>query len=426
MPRARAPILAAAALVWTLPSPGAADTITLVNGRVIEADRAWWEGSQLRYEKDGGLYGLPRSLVKHVDQTAAPEPASDPDILSGRERLASHEPVEAARLFKLALRRDPQSVPALQGLVEAELALGEVQSARETAERAVRVDDRNARSRALLGDVYAILGDRARAEEQYRRSLLLRPDPEVRRKLGEVAATAMPSSPSREGPLFRVKYEGGANETLGMAVVRALTETHLEYGRRLGFSPEEPVTVVLQATASFSGTGGPGWANGLNDGTIRVPALGVEQLTPELLRVLRHELAHSFVASRTANNCPTWLHEGIAQWLEGGDPNRGDGGLARLARAGEVPNLLTLESPFRGLSEEEAGRAYALSLSAVAHILRKRGESGIVRLISALSDRLPSEEALPVALALSYPEFQKSWEEHLKTADRAAANAPPP
>jgi hypothetical protein len=238
-----------------------------------------------------------------------------------------------------------------------------------------------------------------------------------------VAATAAASAPP-PAPLFRVKYEGGANEALGMAVVRALTETHAEYGRRLGFSPDEPVTVVLQATASFSGAGGPGWANGLNDGTIRVPALGVEELTPELLRVLRHELAHSFVASRTGNNCPTWLHEGIAQWLEGGDPDREDAGLAPLARAGRVPNLLTLESPFRGLSAEEAGRAYALSLSAVAHIIRKRGESGIVRVISALSDRLPSEEALPVALALSYPEFQKNWEEHLRTADRAAASAP--
>ena len=44
----------------------AADTIVLTNGRVIEADRAWYEGTQLRYEKDGGVYGLPRSLVKEL------------------------------------------------------------------------------------------------------------------------------------------------------------------------------------------------------------------------------------------------------------------------------------------------------------------------------------------------------------------------
>ena len=60
--------------------------------------------------------------------------------------------------------------------------------------------------------------------------------------------------------------------------------------------------------------------------------------------------------------------------------------------------------------------AYSESLSAVAHVLRKRGEAGVVRLLAALSDRLPSEEAMPVALALSYPEFQKSWEEYLNGA----------
>ncbi len=51
------------------------------------------------------------------------------------------------------------------------------------------------------------------------------------------------------------------------------------------------------------------------------------------------------------------------------------------------------------------------------HILRKSGEAGLVRLLFALGDRLPSEEALPVALGLSYPEFQKSWELALRGAD---------
>jgi hypothetical protein len=37
-----------------------------------------------------------------------------------------------------------------------------------------------------------------------------------------------------------------------------------------------------------------------------------------------------------------------------------------------------------------------------------------VRLLAALGDGFPSEEALPVALALSYPEFQKSLEEALR------------
>jgi hypothetical protein len=49
----------------------------------------------------------------------------------------------------------------------------------------------------------------------------------------------------------------------------------------------------------------------------------------------------------------------------------------------------------------------------------------VVRLISALGDKLPSEEALPVALALSYPEFQASWTEALRVADAHPAPAAP-
>ena len=90
------------------------------------------------------------------------------------------------------------------------------------------------------------------------------------------------------------------------------------------------------------------------------------------------------------------------------------------ARRGRLLPLLSLEAPFNALSEADATLAYAESLSAVAHVLRKRGEAGVVRLINALGDRLPSEEALPVSLALSYPEFQKSWEDHL--LGRARAN----
>jgi hypothetical protein len=100
--------------------------------------------------------------------------------------------------------------------------------------------------------------------------------------------------------------------------------------------------------------------------------------------------------------------------------------LAKLAREGRLIPLLSLEGPFQNLSEADATLAYAESLSAVAYILRRRNEAGVVRLLLALGDRLPSEEALPVALALSYPEFQKSWEEHLTGTVRPAATTPTP
>jgi tetratricopeptide (TPR) repeat protein len=421
-------------------APASTDTIVLTNGRVIDADRAWVEGSQVRYEKDGGTYGVPKSLVRELDQRAAPPKATDPDVKAAREILAI-DAAEAARLARRAVDRDPGSLAGLQTLAEALLALGDARGAKDQAIRALRVDDRNPRTRVLLGDALLSLGDDYGALEAYRLGLRLRPDPALERKVKELQGRLLPVSPAPLSPApaaprapaagalpppgtFRLRYEGGANEALGAEALRILGAAHTEFEKRLGFSPDVPIDVVLHGAKAVQDPRAPTWAAGWSaEGAIQLPVLGLEKPDAAFARILRHELAHSFVTWRTGNNCPTWLQEGIAQWLEGGDPGRNDPGLAALARADQVPALVSLEGPFHAMPEAQAQVAYASSLSAVAHVMRKRGEGGVVRLVSALGDKLPSEEALPVALALSYPEFQASWTAALKMADKPAEAA---
>ncbi len=405
---ARARLLCAALLVAAGAARG--DSLVLTNGRVIEADRVWVQGHQVLYERNGATFGVPRSLVARLDQRAPQAAAADPDVQRARAALLAGDAVGATRLLQTALARDPSSLGAAQSLAEAYLALGDAAAAADAARKALVLDERNPRSRALLGDALQALGDRAGAEAEYRRSLQLHPDPEVERKLGEVGeAPARPSG----GAQFRLRFDGSVNQPLGAAVLEALANAHAEFTRRLGASPSEPITAVLLTEEAFQAQRPPLWAAGVNDGTIRVPVRGLERVTPELVSVLRHELAHSFVTARTGGNCPTWLHEGLAQWLEGGDPARGEGAMRALARSRALVPLITLEGPFQALSDARATQAYAQSLSVVAFLLRTRGEAGLSRLLAALGDGLPSEEAIPVALALSYPELQKEWEQFL-------------
>lgn len=394
-----------------------ADAIVLTSGRVIEADHAWFEGGELRYRRAGVLYALPRTLVSRVD--AAPETALvDPDVLQSRDRLAQGDAAEALRFARLALFRTPSSVPALQALGGAQLALGDAVRARETAEAALVLDPQSAASRELLGDALAELGEFVLARESYRSAL--GEGDRVRRKLEALGTEPAAISSAR----FRIRYDGAADEPLGLGVLRVLDRAWEEYEKRLGFTPGFPVVVVLQTARSFRDTTrAPEWAAAWNDGEIRVPVMGLEEPTPGLVRVLRHELVHSFVAARTGTNCPTWLHEGLAQWFEGADPDRDDATLAPLARSGSLPQIQSLERPFVGLTEAGAAVAYAQSLSVVAHLFRRGGEEGIRRLIEALAAGIPPAEALQATLSLSYADLQRDWEGHLKAPARSVRGA---
>jgi tetratricopeptide (TPR) repeat protein len=388
-----------------------ADTVTLTNGRVIEADRAWFEGNQLLYEKAGARYGLPRSLVRSLQQKAAPGAAPAVELPDAAAALQAGRPADAVRLAQEVLAREPRSVAALLVLAEAQLRQGQSRPAREAAERVLRLDDRDARAHALLGEALAAQGNPEGAIEAFRASLRLRPDEEVQRRIEDLS----PAPVTASGPRFRLRFDGSINEPLGLAVLEALGSAFDDYRARLGVAPEHSITVTLETEAEFQDARTPTWAQGLNDGSIRVAVRGLAQLTPRLRSVLRHELAHSFLAARTRGNCPTWLHEGVAQWLEGGDPEREDASLAAQARAGRLRALASLEGPFQGQGSAEATLAYAESLSAVTHILRLRGQAGIVRLLSALADGMPAEEALPAAIGLSYPELERSWQEALRS-----------
>ena len=86
----------------------------------------------------------------------------------------------------------------------------------------------------------------------------------------------------------------------------------------LNFTPPDSIGVIFtRSRRSADITRAPGWVGALNDGRLRVPVQGLSGVTPELSRVLKHELTHSFVQQKTHGRAPTWMQEGLAQWMEG-------------------------------------------------------------------------------------------------------------
>jgi len=101
-------------------------------------------------------------------------------------------------------------------------------------------------------------------------------------------------------------------------------------------------------------TEAPSWAGAVNDGKLRIPVGGLSSITPQVERVLKHELTHSFVASIAAGRCPTWLNEGLAQVMEGRDSSETGQELAPLFRQRKEIPLSMLEGSFIRLSNLQA------------------------------------------------------------------------
>ena len=127
-------------------------------------------------------------------------------------------------------------------------------------------------------------------------------------------------------------------------------------------------------------------------------------ITPELFeRVLTHELVHAVIAGIAPSGVPTWLNEGLAQLLDGSDPQQAR---QRLKVIGRPIPLKELEHGFARLTSIGARIAYDESLLAVGVIADRPGFLW-TRLLHRLGDGQPFEEAIR-NFGLAYADLEAS------------------
>ncbi len=166
----------------------------------------------------------------------------------------------------------------------------------------------------------------------------------------------------------------------------------------------------IEIVSAGSEDGTAGFPGHYHDGIIRLRAETLLK-DAELRRVLRHELTHAIIDQRTRGNCPHWLHEGIAQFLDGTDVVAVENRLRRDPKA-LVP-LFRIEGPFRDRASQAREQAYRQSASAVSFLVSRIGRTGLLFLIQRLGEGRPFERAL-LETGLSYNELQQAWESSLR------------
>jgi tetratricopeptide (TPR) repeat protein len=448
----------------------AAEIIHLKNGKTIWADQVREKGNHLEYDVGDNTFAIPTNLVERVETSIAHGTASpganskdvqdfpaahlfqapiessklterivhdgkvDPDALTaleeagnsddtangyfiaGRQEFEGGNFAKARQYLEAALRYQPDNPTFLNYYASLLVRTGSAMQALSYAERAVRNAPDSPDALTVLGYAQFSADHTKDAIQTWKRSLTLRPDPLVEQylKKAERESSAEANYSERESNHFVLKFEGAAtSDILREQLLATLESEYDDLTRDLGVTPHDSISVVLYTgQVFFDVTQAPSWTGAVNDGKLRIPIRGVNSITPELARVLKHELAHSFINQLSAGRCPQWLNEGIAQVLEPKQVTHGRL-LAEMFRNQRQIPLNTMEGSFMSMSPAQAAVAYDESLAAVQYINDSYGMADLQRVLQRLSEGSSTEAALRATIHSGYGQLETDLGKYL-------------
>jgi tetratricopeptide (TPR) repeat protein len=362
-----------------------------------------------KLESEASANPTPTAIARTVAAEAA---AAHFEISVGDfERALAH--------YDVGLGFDPDNVGLLQEAAYLHLKRSKYTAALDLLDRARRVDPDSAEVAKLSGWAYYGLNRLADAVTQWKRAMELMPDEETRHALEKAQRDVQEEAEYREGETshFRLKYNGEAAPELAQEVLKTLESEYEEISATLNYVPTEPIGVILYTNQTFMDiTRAPSWTGALNDGRIRVPVEGLGHMTNELARVLKHELTHSFISQKTGGQCPVWLQEGIAQFMEGKRSRVNAAALAAAYQNHMEFSPLSYESSWMNLPRDAASNAYAWSLAVVEKIVTVDGMDDVERILDRINAGSSTEDALRAVLHEDYSEVMLSTVQFLRKA----------
>ncbi len=306
---------------------------------------------------------------------------------------------------------------SLLDLAYVHLERGEYADALDPLNRARAIAPNAAAVAQYSGWAYYGLNRLDRAVAEWKRAQQLHPDAQIAVLLrkAERDATTERGFGSETNDHFVLHYEGSETPELARQILSTLETDYQTLATTFEFTPPSAIGVVLYTKRTFRDvTRAPQWADGLNDGRIRIPAQNLTSVDRNLSRVLMHELTHSFVYQMTRGRCPTWLNEGLAQYMEGLRSGAAANQLVALYEKRDTIPLGRLEGPWTSFPAPVAAFAYAWGLAAVESIVAHSGMWGITAVLRELEQGAPVETALGSALQMNYSDLELQTAQYLR------------
>ncbi len=324
----------------------------------------------------------------------------------GARALKSRDFDAALARFREAAGYDAHDARAQLGLAVTYARTDQDVFARATLERALVDHPDDPDMHALLGDVYYGEERTEEALAELKKAYELKPNEPLKSKIDKLTRERSIDGSYRqsEAAHFTLKYDGErAGPDLGGQILDYLEGQFRALETRFDHYPLQPIVVILYPQQKFyEATQADANVAGLYDGKIRVPIGGLQQLNTEARHVLVHELAHAFIAGKSHGSAPRWLHEGLAQRIEGKSTSTSTG--------------VSLAKEFRALETKETWGeefSYPSALSVVEYLEDRLGFPALLDVLEAMAKGETAEAAFEDVTRYSLKELRQGWGEAL-------------
>ncbi len=327
----------------------------------------------------------------------------------GWEDLSTGEIGRARAVFEQGLALAPSDPNLLGGLGAVHLRNGDAAQALSFLEEAQRAAPESPAFRLTLAQIYLERDDADRALAHLQALLAVEPGhAEAQRLLAKLmrereAEAGLWQDESRH---FIVRYRSREAD-LRRGILDGLEKAYDRVGSDLDVPLAEKIAVILYPEPVFREvTRVHPWTQALFDGKIRIPV--PPERAQGLDRVLAHELTHALIHRLSRGRAPLWLHEGLAQQLEGGGEESRRLALRELSRS-DLTDLDALDSLIRSSEEDRVRRGYLLAWSGVRFLLERHGMGGVRELLARLGRGEAWENAFQAAYGEPFREFSREW-----------------
>jgi hypothetical protein len=203
------------------------------------------------------------------------------------------------------------------------------------------------------------------------------------------------------------------------AFARSMLEAGLEGLRRnrdlAGLRPDGPIDIYIypnyadmQEAILFE----PSWTGGQAYADFNIIIMGLSEQDDDWNRnTVIHELTHQLVGAFTFScigTLPGWIEEGLAMFSEGGLDSDMQSLLEDAIRRND---LITLRSLNGGFSElpDKANLSYSQSYSVIKYLIDTHGPEKLTRLLAALRDAQPIDDALTEVYGFDTDGLDDAW-----------------